>query len=59
MTARMQNDLDTLTTVVDKDPSVGAVILTGDIPGRYPPGASNEVSGCYLIRLMLRCRPFH
>src|SRR3954447_18577741 len=35
MTARMQKDLDTLTTAVDDDTSVGAVILTGGAPKRY------------------------
>src|SRR5262249_52491096 len=37
MTARMQKDLDALTRVVDDDRSVGAVVLTGGIPGRYIP----------------------
>ena len=35
MTARMQKDLDTLTAAVDNDVSVGAVVLTGDVPKRY------------------------
>jgi enoyl-CoA hydratase len=35
MTARMQNDLDTLTAAVDDDVSVGAVVLTGGVPKRY------------------------
>jgi enoyl-CoA hydratase/carnithine racemase len=35
MTARMQMDLDSLTTAVDDDTSVGAVILTGGVPKRY------------------------
>jgi len=35
MTARMQKDLDVLTTAVDDDDSVGAVILTGGVPKRY------------------------
>lgn len=35
MTAQMQNDLDTLTSAVDADTTVGAVILTGGVPHRY------------------------
>jgi enoyl-CoA hydratase len=35
MTARMQRDLDVLTTAVDRDHSVGAVIVTGAPPDRY------------------------
>jgi enoyl-CoA hydratase len=35
MTVRMQKDLDSLTTAVDDDTSVGAVILTGAVPKRY------------------------
>ncbi|CAN5456406.1 hypothetical protein BH11ACT7_BH11ACT7_38030 [soil metagenome] len=35
MTAQMQKDLDRLTSTVDADPSVGAVILTGGVPQRY------------------------
>jgi enoyl-CoA hydratase/carnithine racemase len=35
MTARMQRDLDVLSRAVDADRSVGAVILTGGIEGRY------------------------
>jgi enoyl-CoA hydratase/carnithine racemase len=35
MTAQMQKDLDTFTAAVDDDPSVGAVIVTGGIAGRY------------------------
>ena len=35
MTARMQMDLDSLTTAVDDDTSIGAVILTGGVPKRY------------------------
>jgi enoyl-CoA hydratase len=35
MTARMLEDLDALTRVVDDDDSVGAVIVTGGVPGPY------------------------
>jgi enoyl-CoA hydratase len=35
MTARMQDDLDRLSEAVDQDRSVGAVILTGGVAGRY------------------------
>lgn len=35
MTAQMQKELDTFTAAVDDDPSVGAVIVTGGVPGRY------------------------
>jgi hypothetical protein len=35
MTAQMQKELDTFTAVVDDDPTVGAVIVTGGVPGRY------------------------
>ncbi|MDT5138244.1 MAG: hypothetical protein QOD58_2506 [Mycobacterium sp.] len=35
MTARMQNDLHALTTAVDDDATVGAVVLTGGVPKRY------------------------
>jgi enoyl-CoA hydratase/carnithine racemase len=35
MTARMQKDLHTLTTTVDDDATVGAVVLTGGVPKRY------------------------
>jgi enoyl-CoA hydratase/carnithine racemase len=35
MTAQMQRDLDKLTRAVDDDASVGAVIVTGGVEGRY------------------------
>lgn len=35
MTARMQADLDVLSRAVDDDPSVGAVVLTGGVDGRF------------------------
>jgi enoyl-CoA hydratase len=35
MTAQMQKELDTFTAAVDDDPSVGAVVVTGGVPGRY------------------------
>lgn len=35
MTARMQGDLDRLSRAVDADDSVGAVILTGGVDGRF------------------------
>src|SRR6476620_6931607 len=35
MTARMQKDLDTLTSAVGADLSVGAVVLTRGVPKRY------------------------
>lgn len=35
MTAQMQKDLDELTAAVDDDATVGAVILTGGVPGRF------------------------
>ena len=37
MTAQMQRDLDALSRAVDQDRSVGAVVLTGGIDGRYIP----------------------
>lgn len=35
MTAQMQRDLDALTAAVEADRSVGAVVVTGGLPGRY------------------------
>lgn len=35
MTARMQRDLDALSRAVDEDRSVGAVVLTGGVEGRF------------------------
>lgn len=35
MTARMQTDLDALSRAVDEDDSVGAVIVTGGVEGRF------------------------
>jgi enoyl-CoA hydratase len=35
ITARMQRDLDRLTSAVDEDASIGAVVLTGAPPQRY------------------------
>lgn len=37
MTARMQRDLEALSQAVDRDRSLGAVVLTGGIEGRYIP----------------------
>jgi enoyl-CoA hydratase len=65
MTARMQKDLDTLTTAVDADVSVGAVVLTGGVPKRYithfdvaeilaaAQGVGRPLSGQALLNLLL------
>lgn len=35
MTTAFSRDLDRLTTIVDRDPTVGAVVLTGGVAGRF------------------------
>jgi enoyl-CoA hydratase/carnithine racemase len=35
MTAQMQCNLDALTRAVDADATLGAVVVTGGVPGRY------------------------
>lgn len=45
--ARFLRELDRLTKAVDRDPSVGAVILTGGIPGRFLTHADPSEIGAF------------